>query len=186
MPLALLDESWLDGGKILLLEPRRLAARAAALRMAELMGEAEAGGTVGYRMRQDSRVGPRTRIEVVTEGILTRMLQSDPSLEGVGLVIFDEFHERSLQADVGLALALHARRLFRPDLRLLVMSATLEAEPVSGLVGGAAVVRSSGREYPVETRWLDRPVSGWIEPQVASTVRMRSPSSAVMRFNSTA
>jgi ATP-dependent helicase HrpB len=171
VPLALLDEPWLDGGKILLLEPRRLAARAAALRMAELLGEADAGGTVGYRMRQDTRVGPRTRIEVVTEGILTRLLQSDPSLEGVGLVIFDEFHERSLQADTGLALSLHARRLFRPDLRVLVMSATLEAEPVAGLLGGAPVIRSSGREYEVETRWLDRPVAGWIEPQAARTVR---------------
>lgn len=171
VPLALLDEAWLAGGKILLLEPRRLAARAAALRMAELLGEADAGGTVGYRMRLETRVGPRTRIEVVTEGILTRMLQSDPSLEGVGLVVFDEFHERSLQADTGLALTLHARTLLRADLRVLVMSATLDAEPVATLLSDASVIRSEGRTYPVETRWLDRAVDGWIEPSVASTVR---------------
>lgn len=170
-PLALLDEPWLAGRKILLLEPRRLAARAAALRMADLLGEADAGGTVGYRMRLETRVGPRTRIEVVTEGILTRMLQSDPTLDEVGLVIFDEFHERSLQADVGLALTLHSRRLLRPDLRVLVMSATLEAEPVAEILGGAAVIESEGRLHAVETRWLDRPVDGWIEPAVARVVR---------------
>ena len=118
-PLALLGEGWLAGRKILLLEPRRLAARAAALRMAELLGEPDAGGTVGYRMRLETRVGPLTRIEVVTEGILTRMLQSDPTLEGVALVIFDEFHERSLHADLGLALTLQSRSLLRPDLRVL-------------------------------------------------------------------
>jgi ATP-dependent helicase HrpB len=170
-PLALLDEPWLGGGKIVVLEPRRLAARAAALRMSELLGEADAGGTVGYRMRLETRVGPRTRIEVVTEGILTRMLQSDPSLEGVALVIFDEFHERSLHADLGLALTLHSRGLLRPDLRVLVMSATLDAEPVAALLGGAPLVLSEGRAFPVETRWLDRPVDGWIEPAVARTVR---------------
>ena len=152
MPLALLAEPWLGRRKIVLLEPRRLAARAAALRMAELLGERDAGGTVGYRMRLETRVGPSTRIEVVTEGILTRMLQSDPALEGVGLVVFDEFHERSLQADVGLALTLYARRLLRPDLRVLVMSATLDSEPVARLLGGAAVVRAEGRVHPVETR----------------------------------
>ncbi|HSW28843.1 MAG TPA: ATP-dependent helicase HrpB [Longimicrobiales bacterium] len=171
VPLALLDEPWLKGGKIVVLEPRRLAARAAALRMAELLGEPDAGGTVGYRMRLETRVGRATRIEVVTEGILTRMLQSDPALEGIGLVIFDEFHERSLQADAGLALTLHARRLLRPELRVLVMSATLDAEPVARLLGGAAVVRAEGRVHPVETRWRDHPVSGWIEPIVADTVR---------------
>ena len=112
VPLALLAQSWLRGNKILLLEPRRLAARAAAERMAQLLGE-KVGATVGYRMRLDTRVGKKTRIEVITEGILTRMLQSDPALEGVGLVIFDEFHERSLESDLGLALALQGRELYR-------------------------------------------------------------------------
>jgi ATP-dependent helicase HrpB len=184
VPLALLDEPWLGGRKIVLLEPRRLAARAAALRMAELLGEPDAGGTVGYRMRLETRVGRGTRIEVVTEGILTRMLQSDPALDGVGLVVFDEFHERSLQADAGLALTLHARRLLRPDLRVLVMSATLDAEPVARLLGGAAVVRAEGRIHPVETRWRDHPVNGWIEPVVADTVRaaLREQEGDVLAF----
>lgn len=171
VPPALVEEPWLGGKKVLLLEPRRLAARAAAYRMAELLGEGDVGGVVGYRMRLETRVGPRTRIEVVTEGVLARMLRTDPSLEEVGLVIFDEFHERSLQADVGLALALHVRSLFRPDLRILVMSATLEAEPVASLLGGAEVVRAGGEPYPVETVWRDRPLDGWVEPVVAATVR---------------
>lgn len=171
VPLELLGEPWLGGSKILLLEPRRLAARAAAGRMAELLGEPDAGGTVGYRMRLETRVGPRTRIEVVTEGVLTRMLQADPSLHGVGLVVFDEFHERSLQADLGLALTLHARALLRPQLRVLVMSATLDGEPVAALLGRAPVVRSEGRTFAVETRWLDRPAQGWIEPHAARAVR---------------
>ena len=170
VPLALLDEPWLAGGRILVLEPRRLAARAAAERMAELLGEAGAGGTVGYRMRLETRVGPRTRIEVVTEGVLTRMIQSDPALDGVGIVVFDELHERSLHADLGLALVLHARRLLRPDLRILAMSATLAAEPVADLLDGAPVVRAEGRVFPVETRWVERRVDGWIEPHVARTV----------------
>lgn len=171
VPLALLGEPWLEGRKIVMLEPRRLAARAAAQRMAELLGEADAGGTVGYRVRLDTRVGKSTRVEVVTEGILTRMLQADPGLDGVGLVVFDEFHERSLQADLGLALTLHVRNLLRPDLRVLVMSATLDAGPVAALLGDAAVVRAEGRTHAVETRWRDHPVDGWIEPIVADTVR---------------
>src|SRR5581483_8193718 len=130
VPLALLDEPWLVGAKIVMLEPRRLAARAAARRLAQSLGE-PVGGTVGYRVRLDTRVGPATRVEVVTEGVLTRMLQTDPTLEGVGLVIFDEFHERSLHADLGLALTLQARAVLRPELRLLVMSATLHGEPVA-------------------------------------------------------
>ena len=170
VPLALLGAEWLGNGKIIMLEPRRLAARAAAQRMASLLGEDDAGGTVGYRVRMDTRVGPRTRIEVVTEGVLTRMLLDDPALGGAGLVIFDEFHERSLPADLGLALSLQSRQLLRDDLRLLVMSATLDPTPVAELLDGAPVVRSEGRSHPVETRWRDRPVEGWIEPPVVSTI----------------
>ncbi|MBP6735884.1 MAG: ATP-dependent helicase HrpB [Rhodobacteraceae bacterium] len=142
-------------GRIVMLEPRRLAARAAAERMAETLGE-KVGQTVGYRIRGEAKVSAATRIEVVTEGILTRMIQSDPELPGVGLVIFDEFHERSLNADLGLALALEIRRALREDLQLLVMSATLDAAPVAALMGDAPLITSQGRAYPVETRWLPR------------------------------
>ncbi|WP_299907092.1 ATP-dependent helicase HrpB [uncultured Paracoccus sp.] len=152
VPLALLDQV---PGKIIMLEPRRLAARAAAERMASTLGE-PVGQRVGYRIRGETVAG--SRIEVVTEGILTRMIQSDPGLDGVGGVIFDEFHERSLNADLGLALVWEARGALRPDLQLLVMSATLEAEPVAALLEDAPVVRSEGRAFPVETRWLDRPL----------------------------
>ncbi|MEZ5686874.1 MAG: ATP-dependent helicase HrpB [Paracoccaceae bacterium] len=154
VPLALLPEVT---GRIVMLEPRRLAARAAAERMAETLGE-RVGETVGYRIRGEAKVSKATRIEVVTEGILTRMLQSDPELSGVGCVIFDEFHERSLNADLGLALTWEARGALRDDLKIVVMSATLDAEPVAALLGGAPVVVSEGRAFPVETRWLDRPV----------------------------
>ncbi|WP_308639335.1 ATP-dependent helicase HrpB [Paenibacillus silvisoli] len=169
VPLALLGEPWLNGQRILMLEPRRLAARAAARYMASSLGQ-QPGGTVGYRVRLDTKVGPETVIEVITEGVLTRMLQSDPSLEGVGLVIFDEFHERHLHADLGLALCLQSQSLFREDLRLLVMSATLEAEPVAELLGGAPVLVSEGRAYPVETNYMAKPVAGRIEEAVARTV----------------
>lgn len=155
VPLALLQSGRFPG-RIVMLEPRRLAARAAAARMAETLGE-RVGQTVGFRIRGESKVGPDTRIEVVTEGVLTRMLQSDPDLPGVGTVIFDEFHERSLQGDLGLALTWDARQGLREDLALLVMSATLDAEPVAALLDAAPVVTSAGRSYPVETRWLDRP-----------------------------
>ncbi len=154
VPLDLL-EAGLFPGRIVMLEPRRLAARAAAERMAESLGE-ETGGTVGYRIRGEARTGPRTRIEVVTEGILTRMIQSDPELPGVSCLIFDEFHERSLNADLGLALALEIRGALREDLGLLVMSATLDAAPVAALMGDAPIVTSEGRAFPVETRWLAR------------------------------
>lgn len=159
-------------GRILMLEPRRLAARAAAERMAETLGE-PVGATVGYRIRGEARVSALTRIEVVTEGILTRMIQSDPELSGVGLVIFDEFHERSLNADLGLALCLEVRGALRPELRLLVMSATLEAGPVAALMGGAPVVTSGGRAFRVQTRWLPRPpdASMRLEAVVAGAVR---------------
>jgi ATP-dependent helicase HrpB len=150
VPLALLDEPWLEGRRIVMLEPRRLAARSAARFMAAQLGES-AGETVGYRVRMDTKVSPKTRVEVVTEGVLTRMLQDDPGLEEYGLVIFDEFHERSLQADLGLALCLQTQELLREDLRLLVMSATMDAEPVARLLGDAPVIRSEGRSFPVET-----------------------------------
>ena len=157
VPLALLEAGLGGTGRILMLEPRRLAARAAAARLAETLGEA-VGERVGYRIRGETKVGKATRIEVVTEGILTRMLQSDPSLEGVGAVIFDEFHERSLNADLGLALCWEARGALREDLLVLVMSATLDAEPVAALLVNAPIVKSQGRAFAVETRWLERPV----------------------------
>ena len=170
VPLALLDEPWLGARRIALLEPRRLAARAAATYMARCLSE-QVGGIVGYRIRHDTRVSERTRIEVVTEGILTRMIQADPSLEGIGLLVFDEFHERSLHADLGLALALHSQSLVRPDLRLLVMSATLDGGAVSQLLGGAPVVRAEGRSYPVVTRYRPPREGSRIEDSVAGAVR---------------
>ena len=172
VPLALLNEPWLAGQKILMLEPRRLAARAAAERLASELGE-KVGETVGYRIRLDSKVGPATRIEVVTEGILTRRLQHDPALEGVGLVIFDEFHERSLDADLALALSLNGRELFRDEqpLKILLMSATLEGERLASILGDAPILRSEGRMYPVTMRWGRPFVPGeFIEPRVVQTV----------------
>ncbi len=154
-----------------MLEPRRLAARAAAHRMAYLLGE-RVGETVGFRVRRDTRVGPRTRIEVVTEGVLTRMLNSDPTLDGVGAVIFDEFHERSIYADVGLALTRHSQRLVRDDLRIVVMSATLDGAPVAHLLGNAPIITSEGRSFPVDVRWLPRRPDEWLEPAVARAIRL--------------
>ncbi|MFF5867006.1 ATP-dependent helicase HrpB [Pseudomonas sp. NPDC012596] len=171
VPLALLNESWLAGQTILMLEPRRLAARAAAERLASELGE-KVGETVGYRIRLDSKVGPKTRIEVVTEGILTRRLQADPALEGVGLLIFDEYHERSLDADLALALSLNGRELLREDpLKILLMSATLEGERLSRLLEDAPVVSSEGRMHPVDIRW-GRPFQPgeFIEPRVVDSV----------------
>ena len=170
VPLALLDAPWLAGKTLLMLEPRRLAARAAAHRMASTLGES-VGGTVGYRMRLDTKVGPTTRIEVVTEGILARLLQDDPALSDYAIVLFDEFHERSLQADTGLALCLESQRLFRPDLRLLVMSATLDCGPVSELLGQAPMIVCEGRMFPVETRYLDQPLSGHLDVAVVQAIR---------------
>ena len=155
VPLAML-EAGLTDGKIIMLEPRRLATRAAAERLAEGLGELP-GKTVGYRMRGDSK--PGTRIEVVTEGILTRMIQSDPELAGVGAIIFDEFHERSLNADLGLALAWESRAVLRPDLVILVMSATLDAAPVATLLDDAPIITSQGRAFPVTTHFLDQAIS---------------------------
>ncbi|MCX5883371.1 MAG: DEAD/DEAH box helicase, partial [Deltaproteobacteria bacterium] len=152
IPLSLLAEAWLTGQKIILLEPRRLAARAAARRMAFMMNEA-VGQTVGYRMRLERKVSAATRIEVVTEGVLTRRVQNDPALTSVGLVIFDEFHERSIHADTGLAFCLDIQEGFRPDLRLLIMSATIDTEAISGLLGNAPIIQALGRQFPVETRY---------------------------------
>lgn len=176
VPLALLTQPWLAGQSIIMLEPRRLAARAAAERLASELAEA-VGETVGYRIRLDSKVGPRTRIEVVTEGILARRLQDDPALEGVGVVIFDEFHERSLDADLALALCLNGRAMFRGadsgelPLKVLLMSATLEGERLAGLLGDAPVLRSEGRMFPVDIRWGAPWQAGeWLEPKVLQTV----------------
>ena len=169
VPLTLLDAPWLGDGKVLVLEPRRLAARAAAERMAATLGE-QTGDTVGYRTRLQSRIGPRTRIEVITEGVFTRMILDDPGLEGVGAVLFDEFHERSLDADLGLALARETQALLREDLRLLVMSATLDIAGVSKLLGDAPVIEAEGRMFPVETRYLERGPVERIEDATARAV----------------
>ena len=170
VPLALLEAGAFEG-RLVMLEPRRLAARAAAERMASVLGE-PVGQTVGYRMRGESKVSPATRIEVVTEGVLTRMVQSDPDLPGIGCVVFDEFHERSLNGDLGLALVWETHGALREDLKILVMSATLDAEPVAKLLGGAPVVTSQGRSYDVETRWLATPrrAGGRLEFDVAALV----------------
>ena len=170
VPLALLDAPWLAGRKIVMQEPRRLAARAAARRMAATLGEA-IGDTVGYRVRLDSKVGPRTRIEVVTDGLFLRMLQDDPALEKVGCVIFDELHERGLETDLSFALVREAQGALREDLRIVAMSATLDPGPVAERLGGAAVIESAGRMFPVATRYLDHEAAGRIEDTVASAIR---------------
>ncbi len=169
VPLALLGADWLGDKSIVMLEPRRLATRAAAYRLAEQLGE-RPGDTIGYRMRGDTRVGARTRIEVVTEGILTRRLQRDPTLDDVGLLIFDEFHERSLDADLGLALALRTQSLVRDDLRILVMSATLDGAGVARLLGDAPIVTSEGRAFPVETRYVAPRADARLEATVVGTI----------------
>jgi ATP-dependent helicase HrpB len=169
VPLSLLGADWLGGRRILLLAPRRLAARAAADRMASLLGEA-VGDTVGFRIRMESRVGPRTRITVITEGVLTRILQSDPSLGGTGLVIFDEFHERNLDADLGLALCRETQAAFNEDLRLLVMSATLDPAPVAALLGHAPLIRCEGRAFAVQTRYQPPRLSQPIERAVVDAI----------------
>ncbi|MBI3569590.1 MAG: ATP-dependent helicase HrpB [Gammaproteobacteria bacterium] len=169
VPLALLNEPWLAGRSILMLEPRRLATRAACARMAHLLGEA-AGQTVGYRIRFDSKVSAKTRIEVLTEGILTRRLQTDPELKNVGLVIFDEFHERHLHADLALALCLDSQKALREDLKILVMSATLDGASVSKLLNDAPIVASHGRSYPVDIRYLPRDPDGPLAQTVCDVV----------------
>ncbi|WP_145046463.1 ATP-dependent helicase HrpB [Paenibacillus xylanexedens] len=170
VPLELLGEPWVNDRKILMLEPRRLAARSAAARMAASLGES-VGETVGYRVRMDTRVSQNTRIEVVTEGVLTRMLQQDQGLEDTAMIIFDEFHERHLHGDLGLALALESRAMLRPDLKLLVMSATLDPGPVCALLGeGTSWLDCPGRTFPVETRYVHRPASAQLEEFVAREI----------------
>lgn len=170
LPLQVLQEPWLQGKKIIMLEPRRLAARSVAMRMAQLLNE-DVGETVGYRVRFENRVCATTRIEVVTEGILTRMIQTDNALEGIGLVIFDEFHERSLQAELALALCLQVQSLLRPDLRVLIMSATLEGEKISNVLQGAPVIISQGRQYPIEFRYVNPDNDLRLAQNVARVIR---------------
>lgn len=169
VPLYLLDQPWRGDGKIILLEPRRLAARAAASRMASLLGES-VGETVGYRMRLDNRISGKTRIEVVTEGVFARMVLDDPELPGISTVIFDEFHERSLDGDFGLALALDVRAGLRDDLRILVMSATLDVERISGLLKDAPIIKSLGRSFPIDIRYDERNGQERIEDRVARAI----------------
>lgn len=169
VPLALLDAPWRRDGKILVLEPRRLAARAAARRMAGELGE-RPGETVGYRVRMETRVSSRTRIEVITEGVFTRLILDDPELTGIAAILFDEFHERSLDGDLGLALALDVQAALREDLRLVPMSATLDVASISDLLGNAPVLESKGRSFPVETHYLGRDPKARIEPQIARAI----------------
>lgn len=176
LPLGLLDQAWAKDGRIIVLEPRRLAARMAARRMAELLGEA-IGETVGYRVRLDSKVGPKTRVELNTDGVFLRRLQRDPELKGISAVLFDECHERGLDSDASLALCLEAQAALRPDLRLVAMSATLDAAPFARLMGDCPVVTGAGQSYPVETRWrpvtsqqrLDAAVSGAVQDALSET-----------------
>ncbi len=176
VPLALLDEPWAASGRILVLEPRRLATRAAARRMASLLGE-DVGGVVGYRTRDERRVGPRSRIEVVTEGILTRRLQSDPELPGVALVVFDEVHERNLQTDLGMAFALDAKRTIRADLRILAMSATIDAGRLAALLGDGSsggavpVIEGGSRPHPVDVRWFPKKPNERLEPAITTVIQ---------------
>lgn len=183
VPLALLDAPWARGKKIIVLEPRRIAARASAERMAKSLGE-RAGDTVGYRVRFGSKISRVTRIEVVTEGIFTRQILDDPELSGVAAILFDEFHERSLDADMGLALARDAQTGLREDLRILVMSATLDGARVAKLLGDAPVVESEGRAFPVETRYLGRKADAPIERQMADAIAsaLRADSGSVLAF----
>jgi ATP-dependent helicase HrpB len=183
VPLALMEEDWLQGGKILVLEPRRIAAHAAATRMAQTLREA-VGGRIGLRARMVSRAGPETRVEVVTEGVFTRMILDDPELSGIGAVMFDEFHERSLDADLGLALALDCQRSYRGDLRLLAMSATLDGARVARVLGDAPVIASEGRAFPVETRYLGREPHARIEDQMADAVMLalRADAGSILAF----
>ena len=170
VPLALLKERWLAGRKIIMLEPRRLAARTVAKYMAALLGE-QAGRTIGYRVHRDTCVSAATRIEVVTEGILLRMLQNDPALTDAGLIIFDEFHERNLQADLGLALAMESQAILREDMKIMVMSATLETESIASLLGDAPIICSEGKMFPVKTYYLTNPPAEKLETEVVKKIQ---------------
>lgn len=188
VPLVLMDEPWLKHRKILMLEPRRIATRSAAHRMAILLNES-AGQTIGYRMRLESKVGKNTKVEVITEGILTRMLQQDTSLNDVGLVIFDEFHERNLDSDLALSLCLKGRDLFREDqdpLKILVMSATLDSQATSELLGDAPNVKSEGRAYPVDIIYgQDRQAKERIIDRMVAKIKRaidENPTSSVLAF----
>ncbi|WP_152647701.1 ATP-dependent helicase HrpB, partial [Rhodopseudomonas palustris] len=183
VPLALLDAPWLGTKKIIMLEPRRIAARASAERMARTLGE-RAGDTVGYRVRFGSKISRATRIEVVTEGIFTRQIMDDPELTGIAAVLFDEFHERSLDADLGLALARDAQQGLREDLRILVMSATIDGARVARLLGDAPVIESLGRAFPVETRYLGRKPDAPLERQMAEAIAsaLRENPGSVLAF----
>jgi ATP-dependent helicase HrpB len=182
VPLVLVNEDWAKDRRILVLEPRRLAARAAAERMARTLGE-RVGETVGLRVRFGSKVSRKTRIEIITEGIFTRLILDDPMLDGIAAVLFDEFHERSLDADLGLALARDVQQGLREDLRILVMSATIDGARIAGLLGNAPVVESEGRAFPVETRYAGRD-AGMIEPQMADTIvrAMRAEPGSLLAF----
>ncbi len=183
VPLALLEASWRDGGRVIMLEPRRLAARAAAAFMAASRGET-VGQTIGYRVRMDTRVSAETQIEVVTEGVFTRMILDDPELSGVAAVIFDEFHERSLDGDLGLALALDVQGALREDLRILPMSATLDAARVAQLMNDAPIISSKGRAFPVETRYLGKGSPGRAEDHMARSIQhaLREDDGSVLAF----
>src|SRR6202453_2998861 len=182
VPLVLAGEAWAKDRRILVLEPRRLAARAAAERMAQTLGE-RVGETVGLRVRFGSKVSRKTRIEIVTEGIFTRLILDDPMLDGIAAVLFDEFHERSLDADLGLALARDAQQGLREDLKILVMSATIDGARVAGLVGDAPVIASEGRAFAVETRYVGRDARA-IEPQMADAIAraMRADAGSALAF----
>lgn len=183
VPLALLDQPWRKDGTILLLEPRRLAARAAARRMAALLGE-EVGATVGYAMRMETRTSKATRILVVTESVLSRMILDDPTLDGIAAILFDEFHERSLDGDFGLALALDVQDALRPDLRILVMSATIDGARVAKLLGDARMIESEGRAFPVELRYRERTAQEPIEDAMAKAIRqaLAEESGSILAF----
>src|SRR5271170_6031847 len=182
VPLVLGQEPWAEGGRILVLEPRRLAARAAAERMANTLGE-RVGEMVGLRVRFGSKISARTRIEIVTEGVFTRLILDDPMLDGIAAVLFDEFHERSLDADLGLALARDVQQGLREDLRLLVMSATIDGARVAGLLGDAPLIESEGRAFAVETRYAGRDARP-IEPQIADVIvrAMRADPGSLLAF----